>query len=157
MTLRPNIVLTERHVSGIALEHFLREDVVVVSDVKHSVLERLSRLTGAHILPSIESLTTADRSDRTDRSDRSTRSVSKVLGTCELFRVQVHREANGMLFAYRRGLHFLVFWSTLLYSIDKLCYNHVTRLSQNFAYFLRFAEANILYTLNFLNLFLSFR
>nr|KAJ3421474.1 1-phosphatidylinositol-3-phosphate 5-kinase [Polyrhizophydium stewartii] len=54
--LRPNVVLVEKTVSRIALEMLLRAGVVVVYNVKHSVLVDIGRCTGTPAITSINQL-----------------------------------------------------------------------------------------------------
>ncbi|KAI9203934.1 uncharacterized protein BJ171DRAFT_582312 [Polychytrium aggregatum] len=50
--LEPSIVLVERSISRTALERFLKTNITVIPNVKASVLERLTRFTGASIVSS---------------------------------------------------------------------------------------------------------
>ncbi|KAJ1549204.1 1-phosphatidylinositol-3-phosphate 5-kinase [Cladochytrium tenue] len=57
LAYRPSVVICGRHVSGIALEVFVKAGVVVVSRVKTQLLSSISRFTGAEIIQSVEELT----------------------------------------------------------------------------------------------------
>lgn len=67
---RPNVLLVEKSVSSYAQEYLLAKEISLVLNVKRPLLERIARCTGAHIVPSIENLS-------------STR-----LGHCETFRLE---------------------------------------------------------------------
>ena len=69
--LRPNVLLVEKSVSSYAQEYLLgKKEISLVLNVKKSLLERISRCTGAHILPSIDGVASAK------------------LGHCEMFRIE---------------------------------------------------------------------
>ncbi|KAJ1555792.1 1-phosphatidylinositol-3-phosphate 5-kinase [Cladochytrium tenue] len=57
LAYRPSVVICGRHVSGIALEVFVKAGVVVVSRVKAHLLSSISRFTSAEIIQSVEELT----------------------------------------------------------------------------------------------------
>ncbi|CAL9060101.1 putative 1-phosphatidylinositol-3-phosphate 5-kinase FAB1C [Musa acuminata AAA Group] len=58
--LRPNVLLVERSVSSYAQEYLLgKKEISLVLNVKRSLLERISRCTGAQIVPSIDSVASA--------------------------------------------------------------------------------------------------
>ncbi|KAK8959982.1 putative 1-phosphatidylinositol-3-phosphate 5-kinase FAB1C [Platanthera guangdongensis] len=67
---RPNVLLVEKSVSSYAQEYLLAKEISLVLNVKRSLLERISRCTGAQLVPSIDYITTAQ------------------LGQCEVFRVE---------------------------------------------------------------------
>lgn len=57
MLKKPDIVLCQRSVSRVALEYFVAYgNVSVACDVKRSVIERVSRATGAEIIESLDRL-----------------------------------------------------------------------------------------------------
>lgn len=66
----PDILLVEKSVSRFAQEYLLTKDISLVLNIKRSLLERISRCTGAQIVPSIDQLT------------------SPKLGYCDLFHVE---------------------------------------------------------------------
>ncbi|KAL1215886.1 1-phosphatidylinositol-3-phosphate 5-kinase FAB1A [Cardamine amara subsp. amara] len=66
----PDILLVEKSVSRFAQEYLLAKDISLVLNIKRSLLERISRCTGAQIVPSIDQLT------------------SPKLGCCDLFHVE---------------------------------------------------------------------
>lgn len=69
--LQPNVIIVEKSVSLYAQEYLLgKKDVSLVLNVKKSLLERIARCTGAHIVPSIDYV------------------ASAVLGHCEVFRTE---------------------------------------------------------------------
>ncbi|WOK96156.1 hypothetical protein Cni_G04863 [Canna indica] len=69
--LRPNVLLVEKSVSTYAQEYLLgKKEISLVLNVKKSLLERISRCTGAQIIPSIDSV------------------ASSRLGHCEMFRIE---------------------------------------------------------------------
>ncbi|KAI7744890.1 hypothetical protein M8C21_021127, partial [Ambrosia artemisiifolia] len=67
---RPNVLLVEKSVASYAQEYLLAKEISLVSNIKRSLLERVSRCTGAPITPSITHISTAR------------------LGQCELFRLE---------------------------------------------------------------------
>ncbi|KAL5729957.1 1-phosphatidylinositol-3-phosphate 5-kinase [Ranunculus cassubicifolius] len=67
---RPNVLLVEKSVSSYAQEYLLAKDISLVLNVKRPLLERIARCTGAHIVPSIDNLSSAR------------------LGSCEVFRLE---------------------------------------------------------------------
>lgn len=67
---RPNVLLVEKSVSSFAQEYLLAKEISLVLNVKRSVLDRISRCTGARLVPSIDCITSAQ------------------LGQCEVFRVE---------------------------------------------------------------------
>ncbi|XP_076921331.1 putative 1-phosphatidylinositol-3-phosphate 5-kinase FAB1C [Bidens hawaiensis] len=67
---RPNVLLVEKSVSSYAQEYLLATEISLVSNIKRSLLERVSRCTGAPITPSIAHIATAR------------------VGQCELFRLE---------------------------------------------------------------------
>ncbi|URE42998.1 Phosphatidylinositol-4-phosphate 5-Kinase [Musa troglodytarum] len=76
--LRPNVLLVERSVSSYVQEYLLgKKEISLVLNVKRSLLERISRCTGAQIVPSIDSVASAR------------------LGHCEMFRIEkVYEESS---------------------------------------------------------------
>lgn len=68
--LRPNVLLVEKSVSSYAQEYLLEKEISLVLNVKRSLLERISRCTGALITPSTDNISTTR------------------LGHCELFRLE---------------------------------------------------------------------
>ena len=78
--LLPDIVLVQRTVSRIAMDMLIEANIVVAYNVKLSVLERISRCTGADIIHSIDRL-----------------ALLPVLGTCERFQFKayVNSEISG--------------------------------------------------------------
>ncbi|KAM7463464.1 hypothetical protein LguiA_031585 [Lonicera macranthoides] len=77
---RPNVLLVEKSVSSYAQEYLLAKEISLVLNVKRSILERISRCTGAPITPSIDKISTT------------------WVGHCELFRLEKvseeHEAAN---------------------------------------------------------------
>ncbi|KAL0925796.1 hypothetical protein M5K25_004166 [Dendrobium thyrsiflorum] len=67
---RPNVLLVEKSVSSYAQEYLLAKEISLVLNVKRSILERISRCTGAQLVPSIDYIASAQ------------------LGQCEVFRVE---------------------------------------------------------------------
>ncbi|XP_058087906.1 putative 1-phosphatidylinositol-3-phosphate 5-kinase FAB1C [Magnolia sinica] len=74
---RPNVLLVEKSVSSYAQEYLLAKEISLVLNIKRPLLERISRCTGAHIVPSIDRLSSA-RSGHCDnfRLERVTESAS---------------------------------------------------------------------------------
>ncbi|XP_042454677.1 putative 1-phosphatidylinositol-3-phosphate 5-kinase FAB1C [Zingiber officinale] len=69
--LRPNVLLVEKSASSYAQEYLLeRKEVSLVLNVKKPLLERISKCTGAQIVPSVNGLSSA------------------TLGHCEMFRIE---------------------------------------------------------------------
>ncbi|XP_025012598.2 1-phosphatidylinositol-3-phosphate 5-kinase FAB1A isoform X1 [Ricinus communis] len=73
----PNVLLVEKSVSRYAQEYLLAKDISLVLNIKKSLLERIARCTGAHIVPSIDHLN------------------SQKLGYCDLFHVEKFLEEHG--------------------------------------------------------------
>lgn len=69
--MKPDLVLVQKSVSRIAQELFIQMGVTLVLNVKASVLERISRCTGAEILTSVDA-----------------HMGKPVLGTCQQFYVE---------------------------------------------------------------------
>lgn len=67
---RPNVLLVEKSVSSYAQELLLAKEISLVLNVKRSLLERISRCTGASVTPSVDNISTTR------------------LGHCELFRLE---------------------------------------------------------------------
>lgn len=69
--LRPNVLLVEKSASSYAQEYLLeRKEVSLVLNVKKPLLERISRCTGAQIVPFVDGVSSAR------------------LGHCEMFRIE---------------------------------------------------------------------
>ncbi|XP_010656079.1 1-phosphatidylinositol-3-phosphate 5-kinase FAB1B isoform X2 [Vitis vinifera] len=73
----PNVLLVEKSVSRFAQEYLLEKDISLVLNIKRPLLERISRCTGAQIVPSIDHLT------------------SPKLGYCDIFHVEKFLEGHG--------------------------------------------------------------
>ncbi|KAL6560021.1 hypothetical protein OROGR_005138 [Orobanche gracilis] len=73
----PKILLVEKSVSRYAQEYLLAKNVSLVLNIKRPLLERISRCTGAQIVPSIDHLS------------------SQKLGYCDMFRVERSSEEHG--------------------------------------------------------------
>lgn len=71
MALRPNLILIQYSISGLALEYLLESNVTVAYMVKESAMAIVSGLTGADIITSIDRLAFQPR-----------------IGRCELFQVK---------------------------------------------------------------------
>ncbi|KAL1209475.1 putative 1-phosphatidylinositol-3-phosphate 5-kinase FAB1C [Cardamine amara subsp. amara] len=69
-SLRPNVLLVEKSVSSYAQQYLLEKEISLVLNVKRSLLDRISRCTGAVVCPSVDRISTAR------------------LGHCELFRTE---------------------------------------------------------------------
>ncbi|CAH1788888.1 unnamed protein product, partial [Owenia fusiformis] len=78
VALGPDIVLVEKTVSRLALEFLLDADITLVSNVKPSVMERVSRFTQSEIVLSIDGLMSRP-----------------MLGYCHIFHLQSYTLANG--------------------------------------------------------------
>ncbi|TYI77948.1 hypothetical protein E1A91_D06G176300v1 [Gossypium mustelinum] len=74
---KPNILLVEKSVSRFAQEYLLEKNISLVLNIKRPLLERISRCTGAQIVPSVDHL------------------FSQKLGYCEKFHVERFREDLG--------------------------------------------------------------
>ncbi|XP_062192665.1 1-phosphatidylinositol-3-phosphate 5-kinase FAB1B-like [Phragmites australis] len=74
---QPSVVLVEKSVSRYAQDLFLEKNISLVLNIKRPLLERISRCTGAHIVPSIDYLS------------------SQKLGHCDLFHVEKYVEEYG--------------------------------------------------------------
>ncbi|KAJ0251992.1 1-phosphatidylinositol-3-phosphate 5-kinase FAB1A [Hirschfeldia incana] len=72
----PQILLVEKSVSRFAQEYLLAKDISLVLNIKRPLLERISRCTGAQIVPSVDQLT------------------SPKLGYCDLFHVEKFVETH---------------------------------------------------------------
>lgn len=73
----PNVLLVEKSVSRHAQEYLLAKNITLVLNIKRPLLERISRCTGAQIVPSIDHLT------------------SPKLGYCDTFHVERFFEEHG--------------------------------------------------------------
>jgi 1-phosphatidylinositol-3-phosphate 5-kinase len=62
IALKPSIVLTKFNVSRLALEYLLAENIIVVHNMKKSVLQAIARCTGASLIPSIDKFTSGELS-----------------------------------------------------------------------------------------------
>jgi 1-phosphatidylinositol-3-phosphate 5-kinase len=71
---KPNLLLVENSVSRYAQDLLLEKNISLVLNIKQSLLQRISRCTGAQIVPSIDLL------------------PSQKLGYCELFHVDKYDE-----------------------------------------------------------------
>ncbi|XP_051147662.1 1-phosphatidylinositol-3-phosphate 5-kinase FAB1B-like [Andrographis paniculata] len=76
-THNPNILLVEKSVSRYAQEYLLAKGISLVLNIKRSLLERISRCTGAQIVPSIDHLS------------------PHKLGYCDIFHVERCLEEHG--------------------------------------------------------------
>ncbi|GJN16079.1 hypothetical protein PR202_gb03029 [Eleusine coracana subsp. coracana] len=74
---QPSVVLVEKSVSRYAQDLFLEKNISLVLNIKRPLLERISRCTGAQIVPSIDYLS------------------SQKLGHCDLFHVEKYVEEHG--------------------------------------------------------------
>ncbi|KAG8087483.1 hypothetical protein GUJ93_ZPchr0010g10302 [Zizania palustris] len=74
---QPSVVLVEKSVSRYAQDLFLDKNISLVLNIKKPLLERISRCTGSHIVPSIDYLS------------------SEKLGHCDLFHVEKYVEEHG--------------------------------------------------------------
>nr|CAB3483125.1 unnamed protein product [Digitaria exilis] len=74
---QPSVVLVEKSVSRYAQDLFLEKNISLVLNIKRPLLERISRCTGAQIVPSIDYLS------------------SQKLGRCDLFHVEKYVEEHG--------------------------------------------------------------
>ena len=73
---QPTIVLVEKCVSHYAQDLFMEKNIPLVLNIKKTLLERISWCTGAHIVPSIDYLS------------------SQKLGHCDLFHVEKYVEEH---------------------------------------------------------------
>ncbi|KAK4772048.1 hypothetical protein SAY86_013823 [Trapa natans] len=74
---QPDVLLVENSVSRFAQEYLLEKDISLVLNIKKPLLERISRCTGAQIVPSVDHLS------------------SQKLGYCENFHVARFQEDHG--------------------------------------------------------------
>lgn len=74
---RPNVLLVEKSVSRYAQDYLLAKNISLVLNIKKTLLDRISRCTGAQIVPSIDHLSSAK------------------LGHCDLFHVERLIEEHG--------------------------------------------------------------
>ncbi|XP_037468277.1 1-phosphatidylinositol-3-phosphate 5-kinase FAB1B-like isoform X3 [Triticum dicoccoides] len=74
---QPSVVLVEKSVSRYAQDLFLEKNISLVLNIRRPLLERISRCTGAQIVPSIDYLS------------------SQKLGNCDLFHVEKYIEEHG--------------------------------------------------------------
>lgn len=90
---RPNVLLVEKSVSSYAQEYFLAKEISLVLNVKRSILERISRCTGAQLVPSIDYIASAQ------------------LGQCEVFRVEkVFEECAVAIHPSKRSVKTLMYF-----------------------------------------------
>lgn len=73
---KPNLLLVENSVSRYAQDLLLEKNISLVLNIKQPLLQRISRCTGAQIVPSIDLL------------------PSQKLGYCELFHVDKYNEQS---------------------------------------------------------------
>lgn len=73
----PNVLLVEKSVSRFAQECLLAKGISLVLNMKRPLLERIARCTGAHIVPSVDNLS------------------SQMLGYCDSFHVEKLLEEHG--------------------------------------------------------------
>uniref|UniRef100_A0A5B7AAL3 1-phosphatidylinositol-3-phosphate 5-kinase n=1 Tax=Davidia involucrata TaxID=16924 RepID=A0A5B7AAL3_DAVIN len=73
----PKVLLVEKSVSRFAQEYLLAKDISLVLKIKRPLLERITRCTGAQVVPSIDHLT------------------SQKLGYCDSFHVEKFLEEHG--------------------------------------------------------------
>lgn len=73
----PNVLLVEKSVSRYAQDYLLAKNISLVLNIKRPLLDRISRCTGAQIVPSIDHLS------------------SLKLGHCDLFHVDRFFEEHG--------------------------------------------------------------
>lgn len=78
LNLKPNVVLVQKGVAGIAQDMLRNHGVTLVLDVKSSVMDRLARCMQCDIVTSIESNISAPK-----------------LGTCDLFFIENFQDAGG--------------------------------------------------------------
>lgn len=90
---RPNVLLVEKSVSSYAQEYLLAKEISLVLNVKRPLLERISRCTGAQIVPSIDNLASAR------------------LGHCEMFRIEkVSEECSSANHPNKKSVKTLMFF-----------------------------------------------
>ncbi|XP_008801162.2 putative 1-phosphatidylinositol-3-phosphate 5-kinase FAB1C [Phoenix dactylifera] len=90
---RPNVLLVEKSVSSYAQEYLLAKEISLVLNVKRPLLERISRCTGAQIVPSIDNVASAR------------------LGYCEMFRVEkVSEEGSSANHPNKKSVKTLMFF-----------------------------------------------
>nr|XP_010909652.1 putative 1-phosphatidylinositol-3-phosphate 5-kinase FAB1C isoform X2 [Elaeis guineensis] len=90
---RPNVLLVEKSVSSYAQEYLLAKEISLVLNVKRPLLERISRCTGAQIVPSIDNVASAR------------------LGHCEMFRVEkVSEEGSSANHPNKKAVKTLMFF-----------------------------------------------
>ncbi|OEL13825.1 putative 1-phosphatidylinositol-3-phosphate 5-kinase FAB1C [Dichanthelium oligosanthes] len=87
---RPNVVLVEKSVSSSAQELFAK-DISLVLNVKRTLLDRISRCTGAQIASSVDSIASAR------------------LGHCEMFKVLLRGSCREELKRIKRAVQLAVF------------------------------------------------
>jgi 1-phosphatidylinositol-3-phosphate 5-kinase len=87
-TLKPDVLLAQRNVSGLALELLDKARIATVFNVKPSVLEAVSRCTGTRVIHSMDKLSTK----------------SGQLGSCESFEVKTFvSEGRKKTYVYLSG------------------------------------------------------
>ncbi|GAB6019595.1 1-phosphatidylinositol-3-phosphate 5-kinase [Chamberlinius hualienensis] len=80
IALRPDVVLVESTVSRIAQNFFLDADITLLLNVKSSVMNRVARLTNAHVLTSVDA-----------------HFARPQLGTCKMMRLTDYYLPNGTM------------------------------------------------------------
>jgi 1-phosphatidylinositol-3-phosphate 5-kinase len=114
---RPNVVLVEKSVSSSAQELFSK-DISLVLNVKRTLLDRISRCTGAQIA-SVDSIASAR------------------LGQCEVFKVQKVTEFPSAKQTDRRSSKTLMFFEGCPWRlgctviIPLLCYEHLIGMNSS--------------------------
>ncbi|XP_071686342.1 putative 1-phosphatidylinositol-3-phosphate 5-kinase FAB1C [Rutidosis leptorrhynchoides] len=89
---RPNVLLVEKSVSSYAQEYLLAKEISLVLNVKRTLLERISRCTGAPITPSTAHIPTTR------------------LGQCELFKLEKVSEEHETTNINKKPLKTLMFF-----------------------------------------------
>lgn len=74
MKLRPDVILVEKSINRIALEHFKEKEIIIIVKIKHHLLKRIARVTKATILKDLNMLEKL--------------SEDKILGSCENFEIK---------------------------------------------------------------------
>jgi len=74
MKLKPNVILVEKSIHRIALEHFKEENIIIIVRIKHHLLKRIARVTKATIIKNLNMLEKLQE--------------EKILGTCDKFDIR---------------------------------------------------------------------
>ena len=74
MKFKPNIILIEKSINGIAYEYFKEANIIVIKKIKHELLKRIARVTKATIIKDINNFEKIPE--------------DKILGTCEKFHIK---------------------------------------------------------------------